>query len=347
MGSAPGVTAGTAREIVLVQGSADQPGYVRGLNVEQWSMQGFMAESLSMDFGQIIADLRLEDDALLGTVRNESRYTLADSAILLGKRFVRLGDLAPDSEVEFKLNLSDMGTPNFGPSISWALFEGQLNSPAPNVSTRQAEVRRSIVESVFERTPAPIKVGFTSASSGNTPGLSNVPVLIGWMDQAPPDVSVAGDAPAQQTTAIVVQPLAYRLPEEGRIDLPVGLIPGALAKSPLEGGSCGEPGSTAVYLFRGDAIFEFVVPAELRDSQVENLKLSLANDAGFFTAPEVALYNWQLDQWVVLDGFQQGVNFIPHARDLVRADGLIQLRLTAAENAQACYYVALGLEGQR
>jgi len=165
--------------------------------------------------------------------------------------------------------------------------------------------------------------------------LNNIPVFIAWIDQAPPEVNVSGSAPAQQTTAMVVMPLSYSLPEEGPIDLPPGFIPGMLAKNPQEGGACGEPGSTAVYLFRGEAVLEFTLPADLADAQVDHLKLSLASDTGTFNASEVALYNWQLDQWVVLDGYQQGVNLIPSAADLIREDGLVQVRLTAPQPTRA------------
>ena len=78
--------------------------------------------------------------------------------------------------------------------------------------------------------------------------------------------------------------------------------------------------------------------------QVDNLKLAVWTDSGFFTTPTVELFNWKSNDWTKLSGVSQGVNLIPGAESLVRSDGLVQVRLSS-DGAQSCYYLALGLEG--
>jgi hypothetical protein len=160
-------------------------------------------------------------------------------------------------------------------------------------------------------------------------------------------VKIFGAQPAQRTTALVMTPLAYDLFDSaGMITLPPGLVPGKLTTTPRDGGSCGSAGATAVYISRGEAIFEFTIPPEASQLQAKNLKLAIWTDSGVFTTPIVELLNWQSDEWIKLAGVSQGVNLIPGAGQLVRSDGTIQVRLSS-DGAQSCYYLAMGLEAER
>jgi hypothetical protein len=338
-----GMGASDARRITLVQGN---PAYVRGLSVEQWSMQSFMTEGTMMDFGQIEGDLRLDDDHLVGKIHSNAGQTLADATLVYGTRFVKLGDLPAGGSVDVSLDLVTPTSQNFGPSISYLMFEKELsgqNGPAP----RHIEVRRAIIESLFERTPPYISAKRGAGGGGGASStLNQAPVLIGWLDQAPPEVTVSGAEPAQQTTAVVVLPLTYSLPEEGNISLPPGLVPGKVIETPQEGGTCGMPGTMAVYIVRGDAVFEYTLPAGIDPQQIQNFKLNLNSDAGFFTAPDVAIYDWSGEQWLDLEGVTQGLNLVPASSNLVRDNGTVQVRLSG-ENLQYCYYLDFGVEGVR
>ena len=329
----------TGRAISLIQGD---PAYINGLNVEQWSMQSFLSEGAQLDFGQIEADLRLDGDHVNGELRNESNYDLQDVALIMGSKFTRLGDLPRGQSASVNLPLTDPSTPNFGAPISYALYENEIsgaNGPAP----RQVEVRRAIVESLFERTPPYIS---SKRSGGQNTYLAQTPVMIGWIDQAPPDISLEGVEPAQQTTAAVVVPLSLNFPQSGELDLPPGLIPGRLIDMPSEGGQCGIPGSAAVYIIRGEAVFEFKLPVEAQDATVENLKLTIFSDSGFFNSPEISIRNAETGDWVKLDGVNQGANLIPEAAKFVDPSGAVNIKL-ATENASNCFYLGLGMEGSR
>jgi hypothetical protein len=122
------------------------------------------------------------------------------------------------------------------------------------------------------------------------------------------------------------------------------LIPGELISSPTEGGMCGMPGSTAVYISRGSASFGFRIPNEISDFKAENIKLGLWSDSGVIGPMKAELYDWTENEWIELTGLNQGVNLIPQASPFIHSDGQIQVRL-GSENSQSCVYVALGLEG--
>ncbi len=241
------------RVMTLVQGD---PALVKGLSVNQWSMQSFMSEGEIPDFGAITGDLQLDQDKITGSVTNSTSHSFQDLSLILGNKFVQIGPLAPGEKADVSLELAALGMPNFTGSLSYAMFENEINA-AGSSTRRQAEARRSIVESLFERTPPYI---FSSNSNVSASFSAPTPTFIGWMDEAPPEVGIAGVEPGRQTSAVVVMPLSYDLTDSGNVSIAVGMVPGSLVENPREGGTCGMAGTTSVYIARGEATFEFKVP---------------------------------------------------------------------------------------
>jgi hypothetical protein len=337
------VAANTGGEIAFVQG---EPGYVRGLAVNQWSMQTFMTEGLWANLGRIEGELQVEGETLVGTVRNQTGYTLTDTALILGNRFVHLGDLSPGQAAPVTMELIELQSQNMGQPLSYALFQDQLVQSGPGGPPREAELKRAVLQSVFEQ-----GAGFEFTSSVVAFGGSDRPrrglLLIGWLNQAPPEVRVAGRTPSQQTTALLYASLAYDLPRTGDISLPPGLIPGKLVQMPAEGGMCGSS-TTAIWLGRGEAIFEFQVPDEARDVRVQSLTLAIGSDGGgWWQPPEVAVYAWDEERWLAVNEPIIGINLISDADGLMSSDGLVRIRLGADANQGGCLYPELGLEGER
>lgn len=330
------VPSGTGGEMVFVQ---SDPGAVRGLTVGQWSMQNFMAESTWPDFGNITTDLDLDGGVISGTVRNDTGHTLEDVTVVLRKNFVRLGSLEPGQSAEVMIPFQTGQEDRFGMSLSWKMYEQQLN--APGASAREAEMKRSIVESVFERGIMSPKSSLMISGGSGTGGELYV---LGWMRTAPPEVQVSGRTPGQQTTTLVYLRTDFQIPDTERLDLPPGLIPGALVQSPVEGGYCGDINSTGVYLASGEAIFEFRVPAQVRHYQAESLTINLWTDMGWWQSPEVGLWDWQEEDWRPVENAGQGDNQVPEAEDLVSDAGTVRLRL-AGDNMQGCIFVDLGMQG--
>ena len=325
----------TGGETVFVQG---EPGRVRGLAVNQWSMQTFMTEGLWPDLGRIAGDMQVKGDALSGTVRNETGRRLTDVVIVLGNRFVRLGDLPPGKELPVTMELPELVSELNGP-LSWRLFRDNN----PGIPSREAELKRTVLENVLDQGRyGPVSSIAPWSGSDAPQGL----LLIAWLDEAPPDVQVAGRRPIQHTTALLYTSLSLHLPAEGDVSLPPGLVPGRLVQMPFEGGPCGADMS-AVYIGRGEAVFEFQLPQEVQDVQVKELKLVIGTDGGWGLPPDTAIYNWDKETWVEIDGPILGVNVFSDAAGLVSEDGLARVRLSSEGGRGGCLYVELGLEGVR
>ena len=340
--------AGVTGEMVFLQG---EPGRVRGLAVNQWSMQTFMMEGVWAGFGQVVGDLQIGGDGLVGTVRNETDYTLTGVVIILGNRFVHLGDLSPGEKVPVTINMPDLASQRFGPSMGWRLFQDQLNQSGPGGLPREAQLKQTVVDINFQGSWGLVVRG----GLGPIPGVLSLAgegrarlgvELLGWLDEAPPDVQVAGRKPAQQTTALLYTTLSYGLPDEGDFSLPPGLILGTLVEAPVAGGPCG-PDATSVHIGRGQAVFEFQVPGEVRDVQVDALKLVIGTDEGWAQPPDTAIYDWDAETWAELGSPVIGVNVFSDAAGLVRDDGLVRVRLSSEGSSGGCIYVELGLEGTR
>jgi hypothetical protein len=342
----PSSTGGAAasNSVIFLQG---EPGRIRGLGVNQFSMATFVTEGTWSDFGRITGDLRLEGDELVGTIYNETARTLLDAVLVLEDRFVHLGDLAPASETPVTMSLSGLADGRVGPSLGYRLFEEQLTQAGiGGPPSREVQLKQSLVDRLFDQNGRPTFVASTRGQSrGNA---SQTIELLAWLQAAPPDVQVAGRTLDQQTLALLHLPLAYRLPDHGPVSLPPGIIPGVLLQTPDQGGLCG-PDTTSVWIERGDALLEFQVPLGTQELQIEALNLSLATDGGVppgAVPPDVALYDWRTMTWRDLEDAAVGLHRIADPAGLVRADGLVRVKLSSDGNRQGgCFYVDLGLEG--
>jgi hypothetical protein len=334
-------------EMTFVQGD---PGWVRGLSINQWSMQTFMSESDWPDLGTVESDLSFADGALVGTVHNRTLQTLEDAVVVLGSEYVRLGDLAPGEEAQVRLELAGDDVQFFGPPISYRLFEKELSQPGPGGPPREVQLKQQILDAALSSGKyAPIS-SFRPVDAGNVQGLT----LIAWMGDAPPDVRVVRSAPgvhlqpAQQTTALYLFPLGYALPEAGPVSIPPGFVESRVLQMPTDGGPCGPDGVPAVYIGRGEAFFEYNLPEAMRDVQLERLVLSLRSEGGWRQAPAVALYDWGAQSWAELSEPEFGDNPIADTANFVSEDGVVRVRLAVdAASGGSCYVVGMGFEGER
>lgn len=333
---------GTNSEMAFGQGD---PARVRGLTVNQWSMQSFTAEGVWADLGSVSGDVRIEGDQLVGQVRNGTAYPLTGIVAILGNQFVRLPDMAAGQEVDIALAINSTTSATIGTPLIYRIYEQEMNGAGASGS-REVQLKQSVLESVLQ--PGGWQVEPTAVRLGSARQSTELKslLLIGWLDQAPPEVRVAGRSPAQKTTALLLVAIPYRIPDEGYLTLPAGLLSGRLASMPAEGGTCGMPGTTGVYIGRGQAIFEFRIPEAMRDMAVDELNLVLGSEGGWVQPPSTAIYNWQNDAWTELQNQSLGANTISDAASLVSAEGLIHVRLSA-ESGGGCYYVELGFSGTR
>lgn len=336
-------------ETVFVQ---SDPGVVRGLNVNQWSMQSFMTEGTWPNFGSVNADLRFQGETLSGTIRNDTAYQITGAALVLGTQITKLGDLAPGETKTVSMNITTLIDQMFGPSISYKLFQEYFDQPLPNGPPRDIQLKQNILDNLFQGGSSFGPMFSGKAPSMDVASLSRL-VLLGWLDQAPPDVSLSGRQPAQITTGLLLQSLTYRFADGDHISLPPGFIPGNIIEL-NDGGSCGPAGMPAVYLGRQRVVFEYQIPADLSllPSAIEALVLNIGSDGGMSQPPTIALYDYSIGDWRVMQTPIMGRNVISDVAGLVNdvvgspnyEQVQVSLLLDNPNGGSGCFYMTMGLE---
>jgi hypothetical protein len=330
-----------AGETSFVQGS---PAQVRGLSVDQWSMQAFMTEGAWVDFGEIRADLSLTGNTVVGTLRNDTQIKFTDVALVLGSNIQRFERLDPGEEVQIQLEIPNLLGQDFWNPLSYRLFESEFSRPMPSGPSRQLQLKQTLIDNLSS-------YGYNISSSslisgkGSTMDASSI-LLIGWFDQAPPDMKIAGREPTQQTTGLLHMNLTYRFPEQGKVSIPPGLVPGTIVEMPFEGGTCGPPGTTAIYLGRGESVVDFYLPDTLQGINLESLVLHIGTEGGWSRTPLTSLFDWKADEWRELEQPDTGPNRIQDVEGLLNEANSVKVRISSPDGfTGACYYLGLGLEG--
>jgi hypothetical protein len=328
-------------ETVFLQG---EPTHVRGLSVDQWSMQAFLAEGTWDDFGEITADLHYSNNFVVGSLWNNSSVNLTDVALVLGNNITRIPSLSSGEEIQVSIEMPDLSALNLGYSLSYRLFEKEFSQPMPTGPSRELQLKQTLVDNLFSYGINSPSLGtFNAKSSGiDMTQLS----LLAWFNEAPPDLMVSGRSITQQTTGLLYMSLPFSFPESGHLSLPPGLIPATIVALPTEGGTCGYPGTPAIYLGRGAGVMDFYLPESFQGLTVDRLNLHLGTEGGWETAPITAVYNWNQADYVELESPKIGTNYLDEIEGLVSEDQVVRVRISSAsEFSGNCYTLNLGLEG--
>jgi hypothetical protein len=305
-----------------------------------------MTEISIHDIGQINSNLYLDNQRLVGTISNQTSHDLKDVVLILKPNFVKLGDLiaGETTDVDLRLSPSEM----YGASMSWKIFETEYDPTMLGTHSREQEFKRMVLEAVIDQQ----NYYGTRFSPGEIQSALDLPTsieatLIGWMDEAPPNVRINGEEPQETATALYKTELAFKVPESGKIVIPPGLIPGLVAEMPFSGGSCSAE-NTSIWIERGDAVLEFILPPEFLETNIDSLQFLIQTDGDWGTSPEIAVYNWNSADWVSIEKPIVGLNGITKPDLYVSDNGLVRLQISIDNQdfrGGNCYYFGLGLEG--
>jgi hypothetical protein len=330
-GSDPTGSAG--QKLLISQG---QPTMLRGLSINQWSMQSFVLESVEPATTTAVeAELSLQGERISGTIVNRSSYAWRDVVIAQGTQFQRLGDLEPGERAEIDLPLTSLIRDGSLGSLGWRLFEDRLN--APRGPARDAQVKQQILDSIFNGPFGP-ETGLANDSDG--------PVLIAWADTPPLTVTLPGYRVTPLSTTLVHGrlPLSFA---ENEVVLPAGLLQPQIE---ADGNRylCYSPRGPGIAPDFDEMTISFRLPSELSNLRVEALDLHITSDGGWFSPPQVMLWAWDQNAWVSAgDNLEIGKNTIAEPARFVR-DGAIRVQArNETRDRGGCIYFDIGIKGQR
>jgi hypothetical protein len=327
------------------------PSLVRGLTVNQWSMQSFMTETSLEGVHQVSSDLRIDGEELVGTITNDSGYSLKDVILIFRPNYTRLGDLEPGESAEVNLPFTNFGDRTFGSSMSWRIFDDEFTPSMMGPPPRELEFKRMVLEAVLDQE---IFYGsrFDPSQDHSAKELdATLPEaqVVAWMDNAPPEVRINGQIPQESATALYVSPVSYQIPESGEIIIPPGMIPGLIAEMPFSGGVCG-PDTASLWIEQGEAVVEFILLPEFTNINLDTLQFAIHTDGGWVNSPDIAIYDWENDQWQPLVNPIIGENVIADPIYYINPEGLVRIRLSPSNQelrGGGCYFFGLGLKGRR
>ncbi|MGD8821572.1 MAG: hypothetical protein PVG63_00590 [Anaerolineales bacterium] len=322
---------------VFVQGD---PAHVRGLPIEQWSMQSFMTEGRWDQLGEVASDLTILGNQVSGWIENRTGEVIESAHLVFMGTVQTLGDLEPGQRQEVAFTLQSLDP--FGSNLSWQLVQYDYSGDYYDAAWREVERRQGILDAVFGN-PGAYGALAGYVNYGIDP---NGVFLIGWLDEAPPYVQVEGRPVSERTTALLIADMEFELGPAGEIHLPTGTIPGTLVAASAEASWCGMR-STSAYLPGGEVIFEYRLPDVLTSLQLPSLHFNLETDGARTQGYTVEFYDWTSDAWAVVEQPHFGLNIISQAESYINNDGLIRARLTVGENSWGCWSLDLGIDGNR
>ncbi len=296
------------------------PVQLRGVQVNQWSMQGFQIESAMPDGWAIESNISSDDDHVRGTVVNRTPESITDAVFVIGNYYTRLGDLPPGESRSIDKDLQNGNQMSF----PYFLFEAMNLNPGLGAPSREAQMRQQFLSSYFQ----------TYGGMSNAP---SYPTLIGWMRASPLDVQIPSARWATQQTSLVIAALKIEYPS-GAIRLSPGTVADRIVSTEGNVGICGP--DSQLSLNNGNAVLEYQLPEELTTMRVTRLSLVM---------PTVGITIEALDQngkWVKLDSTNGGRNDLPDPSRFVSPQGAVRVRLTSSpNNASPCSSFPLDVEG--
>lgn len=334
----------------------------------QWGMRSVALSRWLDDVGGITANLRLEDELIKGTVRNDTPYLLEDAAVLVGERVAKLGSLAPGQTASVAL---DPGSPSnpFGSHypVSWRVFGRPRDTAASGSSgvalpvlapaypgsysgkyyvssggmpeqlelPQDAEVQRRV------RLMDPI---VNAQQFG--PGGQSMPLAFLAFTQAPvgENLPAAEGHPTFHLT-LLEQPLSLEMPP-GPFTIPPALTPAEIVSQSGGFGGGGDGTFVWMQIQGGSLVYQFRPPLPSK-THVDALVVS-TRQIGQSTALGVqgmmppradttpgpaesgvfSIYNWLSATWEPLPGGVEESRLRP-ASPYVASDGSIKLQVTA------------------
>jgi hypothetical protein len=311
----PGLTVGGG-PTEIVQG---EPAQARAAQVNQWTMQGFQAESAAPDGWTLESGITLDSDRVYGTLVNRTSQTLDDVVVVYGNRYARLGSLEPGQSQAFDAMLQS----TFGSSFPYFLFEQMWQNVGPSGPPRELQMRQQLLENYY-------------MSFNGPPQPPERPTLIGWMRASPLDVQVADARWTTQEVGLVIAALRVSYPA-GHVRLPAGSLPVRLVGIEGNAGVCGSYNGEVYVDPNGSATLDFRVPDELLGMSVTRLAWPVgATGPG---APTLYLYD-RNGEWIE----HTGVEVDDPAR-FVLAEGVVRVRVKNESAASGCWRYELEVEG--
>ncbi len=274
-----------------------QPGDIRNLTINQWSMEMFAYEQSISDAPHVQIEISMQEKKIIGTVRNPSKYKLNEAAFIMLGNAQKFGTIEPGAEKSIELQI------NNNPSMSGAsylLFQKELDAgyQTPSGPPRDLLAKTQALDIALPNT--------YSAIDRNA-------VFVAFVDfnQSVVDLPEKRFAATQRSLLVQYPQLSY---SQNVVELNNNWFSYIMEEDPNMG-----MGSACTTSARGSGtsisqktgIIQLNLPASFSSIEAQSLRFLPTIDGGMVTPNKVTyeLYNWVTGQW-------DGLSFKNGALDL-------------------------------
>jgi len=303
---------------------------IRDLEVAQWSMSNFVVEQL-VETNPLSVELTLEDATLRGTVRNMSANVVRDVALVQNMRVARIGNLEPGQSRSVELKLDENVPNNWGMAISTSLLQDKWDFNKPVPPPAEIRMQQAVLDAMF------------NPSSQTT----TKPLLIGWMEQTPLQLTIDHDRVHYQHLTLLSQSVDVNFAEQGRVRLPQGWLRADYEVAIERGGGiCISQWGSGWYVESGKITTTLELPPMLEPLNIDGATINVRSDGVPPTVRELGVYDWTADQWI--EQPTQATLQLEKPERYVGPSGLVRVRASIQNDIAkggGCTSIDVGIEG--
>ncbi|MFD3164353.1 hypothetical protein [Herpetosiphon sp. NSE202] len=292
-----------------------QPGDIRDLTINQWSMEMFAYEQSISDAPHVQIEISMQEKKIIGTVRNTSKYTLNEAAFIMLGNAQKFGTIEPGAEKSIELQI------NNNPSMSGAsylLFQKELDAgyQTPSGPPRDLLAKTQALDIALPNT--------YSSVDRNA-------VFVAFVDfnQSVIDLPEKRFAATQRSLLVQYPQLSY---SQNVVELNNNWFSYTMEEDPNMG-----MGSACTTSARGSGtsisqktgIIQLNLPATLSSIEAQSLRFLPTIDGGMVAPNKVnyELYNWVTGQWDGLSFKNGALDLTTNPSDYLQ-QGSLRMRYT-------------------
>lgn len=263
------------------------------------------------------------------TVQNNSNLTLEKAALLFNDTAVPLGDLTPGETERINEIVSSSASSSLG-------YGGALTRHANTLlgydyySSAKLYPRYDFMQSL------------EGESFGGSASLSlprNSAILVGWTETASIEVGLSQGTPKQTAVTLhfIEIPLSQNLISSAgneELTLPTFLLDWELLPDSTLTGSNATPSLLELQAPGSKAGFEYTPPLEFQQLPVTGVTILLEKPSySSSTLPDVNLWNWETEAWMLLPGVSWGRTAVPGPTAYIGPANTVRLQVVSKDSA--------------
>jgi hypothetical protein len=246
--------------------------------VEFWSMRKAAIRQSLEDAGQFTSNLTYQGGKLVGTVTNDTRYTLRDVKVFNGRHVQDIDTLAPGDEAIVEINFDKAIRPGHGTLPTQSLLPNYLQGRNMNNihSTREASI---------------LEVLNMNRHPQNFQQWTNPVSIIGWTEEKIIDQDIVGRDSKTSSLSLIRGTLNVKPSSDGYVFYPAGSFEAIQTESTGQIDHTGD----GYMMQRGEITFEFHLNRENTKIEIDKIQMyTWSNDGIPF---DKKVYNWESNEY--------------------------------------------------